>query len=430
MQHKEPKLLKAEKLIFGGQALSHYEGSTVMLWNALPGELVEVKEIKKRKGVKNAWANSIVEPSQHRIEPVESHFGSCSPWQIMNYEYENQQKLAIAKETYEYIGKIDVEEIEIKIVSPQQRLRYRNKIEFSFFVDNESGEIDLAFFNRGTKQKAPIQDCKLAEGPINDAARQIIDWIRSTKLTNRNLKSLIVRSNSKGEVIAALFIKDKIELDLPQLPENILGFELIYSTHKSPASVVTEILKSTGQDYLEEDILDTKLRYGLHSFFQVYEEAFELALREIKKEVPTSRPLLDFYSGVGSIGLPLAKFVPAVMLVESNPEAVGFANKNIKLNSISNAKTINAPAEKLIDLIDAEHTLIVDPPRAGLHGDVVDRVLEVKPHKIIYLSCNISTQARDIEMLASVYNVESIKLFNLFPATPHIEGLVVLTKRR
>jgi len=129
---------------------------------------------------------------------------------------------------------------------------------------------------------------------------------------------------------------------------------------------------------------------------------------------------------VGAIALPLAKKVKSAVLVESNEEAVGFAKENVKLNKLKNCKVVFSPTEKALDYIEKGKTIIFDPPRAGLHQKIIDRILEIKPKKIVYLSCNIATQARDLNLLSKGYKVKSIKLYNFFPRTPHIEGLAVL----
>ncbi len=374
----------------------------------------------------------------------------------MDFEYENKMKVKIAKETYKRIGKLPVgaglprpkqgaETAPLQIATDKNQFAYRNKMEFSFIENNR--KISLAFFKRGQRNKIAIDECKLASSTINDKAKTILDWVNKNKLTEKNLKSLIIRSNQKGEVIAGLFIKDKISFNCRDVAcyvstGNIRGFNVYYSTHKSPASVITDVLYKEGQDYLIEEINGTKLKYGINSFFQVNVPVFEMALKDIMKSVGAQRAvptnIVDFYSGVGSIGLYIAKSVGAIhelplQMIESNEEAVGFAKENIRLNELNNCivgarHAVPLSAEEALDYIEKDKTIIFDPPRAGLHQKVIDRILEVKPEKIIYLSCNISTQARDLNLLAKAYKLKAVKLYNFFPRTPHIEALVVLEK--
>jgi len=431
--------IKIEKLVEGGQGLGYSENQAFFVWNALTGEEVEVEILNKRKGIYEARTVNIIQPSAHRIEARENHFLSCSPWQIMDWEYENEQKIAIAVEDYRRIAKLieeDIKILDIKILSDDKIFGYRNKMEFSFI--EKDGKISLAFFSRGQKKKYPINSCELANPVINETAKKILTWINENHLTERNLKSLIVRSNKKGETIAGLFIKDKLNnlcRDKACLVPTgkIIGFSLYYSTHKSPASVITEVLYQEGQDFLIEEISGKKFKYGINSFFQVNISVFEIALNDIKKAISENNSknssnsinshLIDFYSGVGAIGLN----VGANTLVESNAEAVDFAKENIALNGIVGAHChAPMPAEKALDFIQKDSIIIFDPPRAGLHQKVIERILEVKPQKIIYLSCNIATHARDIGLLKDTYNIKSIKLYNFFPRTPHIEGLCIL----
>jgi len=426
--------IKIEKLVEGGQGIGYskepeYAGRTFFVWNALPGEEIEADIFNKKNGIYEARVIGIIKPYPHRIEPREDHFLSCSPWQVMDFEYENEIKEEIATETYKRIGGIDVSDLQI--ATDDIQFGYRNKMEFSFIEESE--KISLAFFQRGQKKRIAISGCELATPAINETAKSILVWINENKLTERNLKALIIRSNKKGETIAGLFIKDKMNFEkYPEIKGSFLGFNLYYSTHKSPASVITEVLYQDGQDFLIEEISvgnnhGCSLRYGINSFFQVNIPVFETALGEIKNNISDSKNVVDFYSGVGSIGLN----VGANTLVESNEEAVGFAQENITLNKNVGAlnltpEAILAPAEKALDYITKDSTIIFDPPRAGLHEKVVNRILEVRPLKIIYLSCNVATQARDIGLLKEAYNIKSIKLYNFFPRTPHIESLAIL----
>jgi len=422
-------IVQIEKLVFGGQALAHLEdGSVIFVWNAIPGEKVEIEIIGKKKGVKQGIARKILELSEHRIEPKEAHFLSSSPWSIMTSDEERKQKQFIAMEAYEKIGGL-VFDTPISIHEGEKIWGYRNKIEWSF-TENENRELELAFFARGQKHRIIAKESVLAEDIINKVSKRILDWIRSTELTNYNMKSLIVRSNGKGEAIASLYIKDKLEFDhFPELDSELLGFEIYYSTHKSPASVPTEKLYSFGADYLYADLGGVKMKFGAQSFFQVNLDIFEKALEKISFFVPNDKKVLDFYTGVGAIGLPLAGRSEEMILVDSNEEGIEFAKENIKENNIKNAEAHCAPAEKILDPIERDTVLIVDPPRAGLHKDVTKRILETVPEKIIYMSCNVSTHARDIALLKEKYEIIFLELFNFFPRTPHIESIAVLERK-
>ncbi len=428
-----------EKLVFGGQGLARLpDGKVVFVWNALPGEEVEINIIKKKKDYIEAVATKILTPSPERVQAREEHFLSSAPWQMMDWDRENYYKKHIAMEQYGKIGGLILGNQPPEIVSGDKQYGYRNKIEFSFaptdpnqdYQNNPEYEpVSLAFFQRGKKVRKPVTHSELAEPVINDVAKKILDWVNEQQIPMRSLKSLIVRSNGNGQAIAALFLKDKLSFDsFPELNEQLLGFHIYYSTHKSPASVPTALLYSEGQDYLIANIKGTKLKFGLLSFFQINIPMFEQALDDIAAFLPPKTPLIDFYAGVGAISLPLSYNRESAMLVDNNEEAIAYAKENIEMNGLKNCDAQCIPAEEITDIISSDKTIIVDPPRAGLHMKMAQRLAAIKPPRIIYLSCNIATQARDIRLLEETYKVSFLKLYNFFPRTPHIEGLCILDR--
>lgn len=416
-----------EKLVHGGQALGRTpEGKTAFIWNALPDETVEIEILDDKKTHLEGVATRILTPSKDRAIPKEEGFLSTSPWQIINFEAENYWKRAISAEQYSKIGDLILDVNALEIVTDDIEYGYRNKMEFSFVEQGD--HMSLAFFERGKKTKLAVNGSALARNEINKVATEILDWINTVKIPIRSLKALIVRSNQKGEVIAALFIKDRLVFDHhPLLSNPLVGFQLYYSTHKSPASVPTALLYSIGQNFLITEIFGTQLKYGIFSFFQINQPVFEKALKDIAAFIDPKSPLVDYYSGVGAISLPLSLNRPQTILVDNNSEAIEYAAENISLNQ-RQARAECAPAEKLTDYIDAKSTILLDPPRAGLHEDVIKTILQRKPPRIIYMSCDIATHARDLRLLGQGYSLVFLKLYNFFPRTPHIEGLAVLEK--
>lgn len=420
--------LKLEKLVFGGQALGYYNDKAVFCWNALPCEEVEAEIVKKKKGLLQAVATKIIKPSTERIEPKESHFLSCSPWQILDFEKENFYKKQISQEVFEKIGKFKVPK-DFDIVSVADfDYEYRNKMEYSLWHDDNQ-HIDLAFFERGKHYRYAIKPCLLAQKQINVTAQTILDWLNEKKVPRGMLKTVILRSNNQNQSIAALFIKEDFKFKTyPKLNNNFLGLQIYLSNPKSPASVPDKLLYSQGQDFLITKINDVELKFGLLSFFQIHVPVFEKALQDIAKFLDPDKSVVDYYSGVGAIGLSLNKYFKDCVLVDNVAEAIDYAQQNIELNKIKNCEAKLCEAEKITDLIEPNKIIIFDPPRAGLHKNVVQRVLEQKPERIIYLSCNLSTQARDIEVLKDYYKIEFLKLYNFFPKTPHVEALCVLDR--
>ncbi len=418
--------LKIEKMVNGGQGLGRTdEGKAAFVWNALPGETVEVEILDNKKTHLEGIATTILTPAKERIAPLEGTFLSTSPWQMMNFETENYWKRAIAAEQYSKIGDLILAPESLKIATDGVEYGYRNKMEFSF--TEVDGVIHLAFFERGKRIKVAVEDSKLASSEINATAKMLLNWINTVKIPLRSLKAMILRSNPKGETIAGLFIKDKLTFtEYPALNSPLVGFQLYYSTHKSPASVPTELLYSAGQNYLITDIFGTSLKYGIFSFFQINQPVFETALKDIGAFLDPKIPVVDYYSGVGAISLPLSLNRSATTLVDNNTEAIEYAHENISLNKLKNVIAECAPAEKLTQFITPDSMIILDPPRAGLHMDVVKMLLQKRPKRIIYMSCDIATHARDLRLLGQNYSLAYLQLYNFFPRTPHIEGLAVL----
>ncbi len=446
---KELHRLTIEKLVFGGQGLAHMpDGQAVFVWNAIPGEVVEVEIIKRKKTYLEAVARNIITPSEHRRDPREPHYLSSSAWAIMSPEHENFWKRSIAAEVYSKFADYRLEPGQLTLVEGDHLYAYRNKIEFSFCVvdststlvhlgrehhfslpNPEGTKLSLAFYQRGSHEKIPVKRSDLAEPVINTVATNILDWMNDVGVPVKSIKSLVVRSNGAGEAIAALFLKDKLRFDhYPTLDSELLGFHIYQSDRRSPASVPTEKIHTDGPDTLTADILGTKLQFGLLSFFQVNIPVFDRALQDIAAFIKPDEPLVDFYAGVGSIGLPISQSRPSLTLVESNDEAVAFAEANIKTNNRTNTNAILAPAEAVTDEIPSSGAVIVDPPRAGLHPDVTRALLTKAPEKILYLSCGLDTQARDLKLLSERYSISFLTLYNFFPRTPHIEALAVLEK--
>jgi 23S rRNA (uracil1939-C5)-methyltransferase len=289
----------------------------------------------------------------------------------------------------------------------------------------------LAFFRRGTHGKIPVEGTSLADPKINEAAHAIRDILRNRDIQAFNLKTLLIRSNRNGDVAAQLYAKDEMfdaftEDELRDM--NVSGFELIFSNPKSPASVITKRLQAWGETTLTDTILDVPFTYAVEGFFQINLPVYEQALRDMKEWVTDGKPAVDLYSGVGTIGLTIGG--EHVTMVEINEHAVREMERNITaLQREQAAKAILAPSETALEHITGDATIIVDPPRAGLHEDVIKKLLETAPDRIIYLSCNPVTQARDVAMLAETYGVRAHRGYNFFPRTPHIEHLVILDKK-
>ena len=424
--------LKIDKIVGGGQALGTLDdGRKVFVWNGLPGESVEFDISKKKSNYLEGIASNITNPSPDRISPQEpGSYLSTSPWQMMTFDAEQRYKSQLISEAFELHH---VEIPESNVYSDEIQFGYRNKLEFSWYGDTDATSgvdtLDLAFFRRGSKGKVIVDGSKLAHPNINKLARSIRDLLRTKPVTARNLKTLLIRSDQHGNCVWQLYIKDKItDLITPaeaaELPSQ--GGEVIFSNPKSPASVITERLESFGNTTLTDTILGTTFHYATEGFFQVNIPVYEQALQDMKSWIPADRPTVDMYSGVGTIGLTIGS--PDTVLVELNEHAVREMQRNIADLGRS-ATAVLAASEQALEYITSERTIILDPPRAGLHADVVARLLDQAPERIIYLSCNPTTQARDVALLLEKYQITHTQGYNFFPRTPHIENLVILDRK-
>lgn len=397
------------------------------IWGALPGEEVEFQVIRKKKNFIEGVAKNFISTSDKRVEPKCDHYLSCAPWQSLQYSEENKWKEIMAEETYERIA--GLKDLKLKILSPQDPYGYRNKMEYNFGINRE-GKLSFAFHFRGTHNLRPIENCLLADPVVKKASEEVLGWLRQEKVELPELKSLVVRSEKGGKAAAALFVKNrnfKKRLQNFNNFEVLKGLQIYYSYPLSPASNPTELISSTGDHSLEHEINGVKFKFGLLSFFQINLPVFEMALLGISKHINGGR-VVDYYCGVGAIGLALHNNWSEALLVEENAEAANYAHANIEANGISNAKALHSFAERAKSPISKEDTVILDPPRAGLHGDLIRELLEKEPKKIIYLSCGLDTHARDISMMLQKYRPVDWQLFNFFPRTPHIEGLCVLER--
>jgi len=406
-----------DKLVNGGQGLGVLaDGRKAFIWNALPDEIVAVRLTKSKKDYCEGIADSIKQSSPHRISPKESIYLATSPWQIMDLEYENKQKAEIVKEAFAR-EKVDLSSFLMQ--SDGKEYGYRNKIEFSFYGDDTG--LHYAFFNRGTHQKQIVEDSALALPAINMAARDFLKELNAHDLRAGDLKSVIFRCDQQGSVVAALFVKPETFFKL-QKPKTLKGLKVYHSNPKSPASVMTKLVYIDGDTTLTDELNGNPITYDVCGFFQVNLPVFEMALEHIASVTKDASNKTDMYSGVGTIGLAIGGTKTLVELDEAN---VVMARQNAK---DQNVEIVHASTENALEYITEDRVLIVDPPRSGLHKDVIERILDVRPSMICYLSCNPATHARDTALLQDSYKIASFSAYNFFPRTPHIETLVILER--
>ena len=393
----------------------------VFVWNALPGETVAFRVIKQKRAFIEAIAEDILVSSPDRVAPLDDIFLSTSPWQILSTDGEKRAKLAIVEELMEG-AKVRVPSINYH--DSVHKLHYRNKMEYSFWGD-DSG-LHLALHNRGSHAKQIVNGSSLAMVSIDTAARSLIDELMRCNVRAGDLKTVVIRSNRRGDVAMSLFVKQE-DFTRLRLPKGVGGLNIYYSDPKSPASVATKPLMTYGSVDLEDELNGKVFIYSADAFFQVNLDVFEQVLEKIKAGIDlVAMPVVDMFSGVGAIGLSLG--AKEVKLVEINKTSADYAVINAKNLNIK-AQVVVIGSENALDLIPAQGCVIFDPPRAGLHRKIVDQLLIQKPTQIVYLSCNPATLARDLGLLQADYAINSLDVYNFFPKTPHIESLAILSRK-
>lgn len=384
--------MKIEKIVPGGQGLATLgDGKKVFLWNALPNEevtdfLVTKKKSKYLEGI----ATKIENPSEYRVLAKDDCFLSTSPWQIFDYQFELSQKAEMVKEVFRQNG-LEIEAPEV--LTDGKEWGYRNKMEYALYWDNEKEKISLAFHQRGSHRKVPISQSSIERLEIYESAQEIVSRLNERHEEARKYQSLLLRTSRNGKVSGGLYENGKVHPVFPALSDEILG---------------------------------VKYNYSPNGFFQINLPVYEMALLEIKKEIREVGKVLDLYSGVGTIGLSVARD-KELTLVECDKSCYEEMTRNCA--DLENVRSILAKSEEVLGYIEPEMTVILDPPRAGCDKKLLEKILEVEPEKIVYLSCNPATQARDVAILAEKYIMKRIKAFNFFPKTPHIENLAVLERK-
>lgn len=432
----EPVELTVESIHVDGQGLCHTEtGRKVLVWGAYPGERVLVRPLKRAKGFTHAELLEVREPSPSRIEPQESHYLSCSPWQALHPDAEREYKIALAREVFRLRANYELPD-SLELAQGARLTGYRNKMEFSF-TTLEDGTLSLALNRRVVRRKVAVDGCVLARPELNEAARAICEALRSQGIKEEQLKTLVVRSTTFGRTAAALFTNDKQFSFDPSTVDvsHLNGFSVYYSDPALSASLPTRLLSQEGSDVLIEELTTpegraVKLRTGLLNFFQVNVEAFELALCDMAPHVGGTE-IVEYFSGVGAISITLSSYIERALLSDIDVGGITHAKENITMNSLEERfEAVAESARRMRQEITAERIVVFDPPRSGIEPKVIARVLEALPPRIVYLSCNFKTQADDLRQLLPHFDVSFARLYNFFPRTPHIESLIVLERKR
>jgi 23S rRNA (uracil1939-C5)-methyltransferase len=461
--------LQVEKLAFGGKGLARVDGLVVFLNHALPGQRVRVKITRKKRQFAEGYVQECLSQSPHYVEPVCPHFGVCGgcSWQDLQYEEQLRWKRLHVLESLQHLAGIDEATVCPTVASPCT-IWYRNKMEFTFSnrhwveqwgpeADKSSRSDSLALglhVRKSFEAVVNIDKCYLESSLSAEILKEVRGWCRDSRLpaySTRNHQGywrfLVVRegkhtgqllvhlitSNQGGQGIAAE-LADHLCTRFP----SITTFVHSITDRKAQTACGDFSRCLGGPGIIEERLGHLKFRISPHSFFQTNTLAAEQLYNAILQlgEFTGKETVWDLYCGTGSIALFVAAHVRQVVGFEVNEEAINDAYSNCVLNGVDNCVFVSGDLKDVIKEGSgaAAHSqspdvVITDPPRAGMHPRVLKALLEAAPARIIAVSCNPATLARDLVVLLERYQIESVQPFDLFPHTPHIECLVKLNKR-
>jgi 23S rRNA (uracil1939-C5)-methyltransferase len=436
------------------------DGRVVFVEQAAPGDVIDVRMTKKKAGVGEGYPVFFHEKSTERQTPFCEHFGVCGGCKLQHIDYDAQikHKDQIVFDALTRIGKVKVGEF-LPIIGAAETLHYRNKLEFTFsnkqwltdemMAANESKEKDVLGFHRpGAFDKiVHINHCSLMRDPMNDirlfmhdlAIEQALDYF-DMKTQEGFLRVVMIRITTLGQILVVIQFayededKRKKYLDaiIAKFPQ-ITSLQYCINSSGNDSLYGKTVVVYSGKSYIEEDLRDVRFRIGSQSFFQTStQQAINLFDVVVKfAELNGSENVYDLYTGVGSIGLYIAKNCKQVVGIEEIEEAIKDAKENAQRNEIHNTVFYAGDVKNILtDEFASQHgkpdLLITDPPRAGMHEKVVEMLLKLAAPRIVYVSCNPSTQARDLQLLSEKYEVVKSQAVDMFPYTHHIENVVLL----
>ena len=440
------------------------DGKIIFIEKGVPGDIVNVSIFKKRKGFLEGKIQKLISPSPNRIDPECDYFGLCGgcKWQNMDYSSQLIFKQKEVHENIKRIGKIDLVNPE-NILGSSKKYFYRNKMEFSFsnrrwlsideINDKEKtlNKNGLGFHKPGMWDKViDIEKCHLQADPSNKIRNTVRKYSFKNNLSfydyyNKNglLRTLMIRTSSDGELMVLIqFFENDLKKITGLLNHLISKFPSISSLNycinskENDTIYDQEIICFSGKSYITESMENLRFKITPKSFYQTNsEQAFELYKIALDySAIKTSDIVYDLYTGTGTIAQFISKKCKKVIGIESVPEAIEAAKFNTKVNKIKNAEFIVGDMkvvfnDEFIKKYGKADIIITDPPRDGMHKKVIEQILKLSPKKIVYISCNSATQARDLFLLKSNYKITRSRAIDMFPQTHHIENVVLLERK-
>ncbi|EKT4549063.1 Uncharacterized RNA methyltransferase BT_0643 [Flavobacterium psychrophilum] len=441
------------------------DGKVIFISNVVPGDVVDVQTFKKRKAYYEGKAIYFHEYSEHRTEPVCEHFGVCGgcKWQNMKYSQQLFYKQNEVFNNLKRIGKVEMPEFET-ILGSEKQFFYRNKMEFGFsnarWMTEAEIKSDQEFDDRNAlgfhipkmwDKILDITKCHLQGDPSNAIRNEIRRFAIENNLEFFNprnheglLRTLMIRTASTGEIMVLIqfFEENKVQRELimnhlaETFPE-ITSLQYVINGKPNDTIYDQDIKLFKGRDYILEEMEGLHFSINAKSFYQTNsEQAYELY--KITRDFAglTGNELVyDLYTGTGTIAQFVSKQAKKVIGVEAVPEAIADAKENAKRNNITNCEFFVGDMKNVFnDAFIAQHghpdVIITDPPRDGMHADVVKQILSIGAEKVVYVSCNSATQARDLALMDEMYQVTRVRPVDMFPQTHHVENVVLLEKRK
>ena len=447
-----------------GKSIAKHDGRVIFINGAIPGDICNITVFKKRRKYWEARVDKIIKKSKYRIEPKCSHFGTCGgcKWQNMQYDAQLNFKQNEVLNNLSKIGGVTIDKYN-KILGSKKIYNYRNKMEFTFsnkrwltqeeILSNENitDKNALGFHVPGMFDKViDIKTCHLQDEPSNTIRNRIREFALNNKLSFFDLKkqegllrNLMIRISKIGEIMVLVqFFNDdskKINLLMSFIKDSFNEItSLLYTINTKPNNTIydQEIICYSGKNYIREKIENLTFKIGPKSFFQTNSEQAKLLYSSVRKlaNIKNNDVVYDLYTGTGTIAQFISNNAKKVVGIDSVPEAIDAAIESAKDNNIRNCifysgDMKNIFSDEFILKNGKPDVIIADPPRDGMHKKVIEQLLKILAKRIIYVSCNPATQARDLALLKEKYNIKEIQSVDMFPHTHHVENILSLDLR-
>lgn len=444
-----------------GVAIGRHDNYVIFVAGVIPGDVVNVMLTRKRKHYSESKLLEIVEPSPDRVEPFCRYFGKCGgcKWQMLPYDKQLYYKQKQVSDQLARIGGVAGVPIN-NILGADNTTHYRNKLEYTFCdrrwfdssdanVDKESRDAEgLGFHVQGMFDRViDIDKCWLQREPSNEVRNELRNFTRRDGYDYYNCRShegmmrnLMVRTSTVGEtMVVVVFAKHEMHLiedvmnHINEIFPDLTSLQYVVNEKFNDTIYDLEVVCWKGRDFIYEELDGLKFKINAKSFFQTNtEQTLKLYRKAVEyAEVGSDDVVYDLYTGTGTIANFVARHCRKVVGIESVPEAIVDARINSETNGITNTSFFvgdmkDVLTEKFIAENGRPDIVILDPPRAGVHENVINVIKKVAPRKIVYVSCNPATQARDISLLSDMYKVTAIQPVDMFPHTHHVENIVKL----